>query len=354
MRNFDYSKLIHKSWDTDIVRLIAQIHEFKGRETLFLQQKSESLARLIDNAKIQSVEFSNKIEGIITTSLRMKQLFNDKTTPKNRDEQEIMGYRDVLNTIHENYSYIALRPSYILQLHRDMLQKANISCAGQFKNVQNYINEIQADGKNVTRFTPLPPYETPQAIENLCFTYQQAVAQDKIDALILIPIFICDFLCIHPFNDGNGRMSRLLTLLLLYQQGYNVGKYISIEKQIEKTKDEYYRALYLSDRDWYEEKNDPTSFIRYMLQVILSCYSELAKQMDNIEISVGKKLNAYQIVRQYTLNKIGKFTTKDILTACPNIGRSSIIAALNKLAEEKIIIKQGLGKNTFYIRNNDL
>ena len=354
MKNFDYQHLLHKSWNTDIVNLIAKIHEFKGRESVFLQQQPENLERLVDIAKIQSIESSNKIEGIITTSTRMKQLFRNKTTPKNRNEQEIIGYRNVLNTIHENYPYIALRPSYILQLHRDMLNFANIASAGKFKNVQNYINETQADGETITRFIPLSPFETPQAIENLCFAYHQAIAKEQIDALILIPTFIIDFLCIHPFNDGNGRMSRLLSLLLLYQQGYNIGKYISLEKQIELTKDQYYDALYLSDRNWHENKNDPTPFIRYLLQIILSCYTELAQRMDSVEISSAKKLNSYQIVHQFVLTKIGKFTTADILNNCPNIGRSSIIAALNKLVEEKTIIKQGNGKNTFYIRNNHL
>ena len=187
--------------------------------------------RLVEIAKIQSTEASNKIEGIVTTSTRMKQLFEAKTTPRNRDEDEIMGYRDVLNTIHESNEYIPIRSAYILQLHRDLLKRAGFSYGGHFKNVQNYINETKPDGTVVTRFTPIAPYDTPEAVENLCNAYEQAIANEKIDSLILIPTFICDFLCIHPFNDGNGRMSRLLTLLLLYKNGYSVGKYISIEKQ---------------------------------------------------------------------------------------------------------------------------
>lgn len=157
-------------------------------------------------AKIQSTESSNKIEGIVTTDTRMKQLFAEKTTPRNRDENEIMGYRDVLNTIHESNEYIPIRPAYILQLHRDLFKRAGLSYGGHFKNVQNYINETKLDGTVVTRFTPISPYETPEAVGKLCNAYEQAIAQEKIDALILIPVFICDFLCIHPFNDGNGRM----------------------------------------------------------------------------------------------------------------------------------------------------
>ena len=186
----------------------------------------------------------------------MKQLFEEKAMPRNRDEDEIMGYRDVLNTIHESNEYIPVRPSYILQIHRDLLKRADFSYGGHFKKVQNYINETKHDEAVVTRFTPIAPYDTLGAVENLCNAYEQAIANEKIDSLILIPTFICDFLCIHPFNDGNGRMNRLLTLLLLYKNGYSVGKYISIEKQIEKTKDRYYDTLEESDAGWHEEEYD--------------------------------------------------------------------------------------------------
>ena len=217
-----------------------------------------------------------------------------------------MGYRDVLNTIYESNEYIPIRPSYILQLHRDLLKRAGFSYGGHFKNVQNYINETKPDGTIVTRFTPIAPYDTPDAVEKLCNAYEQVIANEKIDSLILIPTFICDFLCIHPFNDGNGRMSRLLTLLLLYKNGYSVGKYISIEKQIEKTKDRYYDTLEESDAGWHEEENDPTPF--------------------------------------------GKFTGADVVTHCPSIGRSSVLAALKKLTDEGLIIREGSGRNTFYYR----
>lgn len=236
MRDFDYIKLADHKWDTEIVTYIAKIHECKGRQDLYVRQRPVELERLMEIAKIQSTEASNKIEGIVTTSTRMKQLLEERTTPKNRDEREILGYRDVLNTIHENHEYIPLTPSYILQLHRDLLRHAGVSYGGSFKNTQNYISETLPDGRQVTRFAPLAPYETPAAIEKICSSYKQALHMEAVDALILIPAFICDFLCIHPFNDGNGRMSRLLTLLLLYQNGYEVGKYISIEKQIEKQK----------------------------------------------------------------------------------------------------------------------
>ena len=352
MRSFNYTKLANKAWNTDILNLVAKIHEYKGKQALFIRQKPVELNRLVEIAKIQSTEASNKIEGIITTSSRMKQLFQEKTTPRNRDEDEIMGYRDVLNTIHDSNEFIPIRPSYILQLHRDLLKRAGLSYGGHFKNVQNYINETNQDGTVVTRFTPISPYETPEAMEKLCNAYEEAISNEKIDSLILIPTFICDFLCIHPFNDGNGRMSRLLTLLLLYKNGYYVGKYISIEKQIEKTKDCYYDMLEKSGVSWHKEKNDPTPFIKYMLQVILACYIEFEDRVGLMTESKNSS-TAYDIVKKYAEEKIGKFTGAEVITHCPSIGRSSALAALKKLTDEGFIIRKGFGRSTFYVRSDN-
>ena len=207
------------------------------------------------------------------------------------------------------------------------------------------------NGTVITRFVPVAPYDTPDAVENLCNTYEQASAKEEIDSLILIPTFICDFLCIHPFNDGNGRMSRLLTLLLLYKSGYEVGKYISIEKQIEKTKDIYYDVLQEIDYGWYEEENDPTPFIKYMLQIILASYKEFEERVGIMEES-GIKSSSYTIVKTYVDNKLGKFTVSDILANCPSIGRTSIFNALKKLREEDYIEKHGERRNTFYVKKN--
>ena len=349
MREFDYSKLADRTWSSDILNLVAKIHEYKGRQDMFVRQKPVELDRLVKIAKIQSTEASNKIEGIVTTSTRIKQLFEEKTTPRTRDEDEIMGYRDVLNTIHESNEYIPIRPSYILQLHRDLLQRAGASYGGSFKNVQNYINETRPNGTTVTRFTPVAPYETPEAMDRLCEAYEQALAKESIDALILIPCFIVDFLCIHPFNDGNGRMSRLLTLLLLYKNGFSVGKYISIEKQIEKTKDRYYDVLEMADAGWNEEKNDPAPFIRYMLTVILACYTEF-EDLVGLVNKTGTFSSAYDIVKKYVEDKVGKFTGADVIANCPSIGRSSALAALKKLTNEGVILRQGAGRGTYYIR----
>lgn len=351
MRNFDYQKLAQQKWDSEILLYVAKIHEYKGRQELYVRQKPVELERLVEVARIQSTEASNKIEGIVTTSSRIKQLMSEKTSPRNRDEKEIMGYRDVLNTIHESHEFIPLRPSYILQLHRDLLKRTGLSYGGTFKNVQNYIKETLPDGTEIIRFTPVAPYETPAAVEAICDSYARTQALEAIDPLILIPVFICDFLCIHPFNDGNGRMSRLLTLLLLYQNGFEVGKYISVEKEIEKTKDVYYDVLEGADFGWHEEKNDYTPFIRYMLQVILSCYVEFEERVGLMQ-SGGAKSVAYDVVKAYAASKIGKFTSADVIINCPSVGRSSALAALKKLTDEGYLTKLKTGRNIAYVRSD--
>ena len=352
MRNFDYQKLAQQKWDSEILLYVAKIHEYKGRQDLYIRQKPVELERLVEVARIQSTEASNKIEGIVTTSTRIKQLMSEKTSPRNRDEKEIMGYRDVLNTIHESHEFIPLRPSYILQLHRDLLKRTGLSYGGTFKNVQNYIKETLPDGTEIIRFTPVTPCETPAAVEAICDSYARTQALEAIDPLILIPVFICDFLCIHPFNDGNGRMSRLLTLLLLYQNGFEVGKYISVEKEIEKTKDIYYDVLEGADFGWHEEKNDYTPFIRYMLQVILSCYVDFEERVGMMQSS-GAKSTAYDVVKAYADSKIGKFTSADIIANCPSVGRSSALAALKKLTDEGYLTKLKTGRNIAYVRSDN-
>lgn len=352
MRGFNYKKLAERSWDNEILLLCAKIHECKGRQELYVRQKPSQLDRLIEIARIQSTEASNRIEGIVTTSTRIKQLFEEKTTPKNRDEKEILGYRDALNTIHESHNYIEVSPNHILQLHRDLLKYAGFTYGGSFKNIQNYIRETKPDGTEVIRFTPLAPYETPEAIAQICKSFTEVMSLEIVDPLILIPSFICDFLCIHPFNDGNGRMSRLLTLLLLYKCGYGIGKYISIEKQIEKTKDVYYEVLQETDFRWHEEKNDPTPFIKYILRMILASYLEFEERVGVMEDS-GVKSSAYDVVKSFTDNKLGKFTAADVLANCPSVGRTSVFNALKKLTEEGYIEKHGQRQQAFYVKKSD-
>ena len=349
MRQFDYSKLTKISYDSEIISYISKINQYKGKQELYIRQKPVELERLIEIARIQSTESSNSIEGIRTTSTRMKQLLSEKTSPKSRDEEEIIGYRDVLDLIHSSHEEIKIVPNHILQLHKILLSHTNLSYGGNFKSVQNYITETYPNGEAVTRFTPLSPFETPAAISSICESYNRTKELELIDPLILIPVFISDFLCIHPFNDGNGRMSRLLMLLLLYQNDFIVGKYISIEKQIEKTKNAYYDVLEKIDHGWHEENNDPIPFVKYFLKVVLAAYKEFEERVGVVE-EAGAKSSVYDIVKNYCKNKLGKFTSSDVIRDCPSGGRSSILDSLKKLVDEGIIEKKGTGKSTYYIR----
>ncbi len=351
MRTFDYTILSTCTWDNEILSYLTKIHEYKGKQELYVRQKTVELKRLVDIAKVQSTEASNRIEGIVTTVSRLKQLVSDKTTPRNRDEEEILGYRNVLNLIHENYQYIPVKSNYLLQMHRDLLQFTSLSFGGHFKNTANEIDMILNNGEKKILFTPVAPYETPTAIENLCDTFQKTVGLGIVDDLILISCFILDFLCIHPFNDGNGRMSRLLTLLLLYRSGYLVGQYISIEKAIADTKNDYYLALQKADVNWHEGRNDPTPFIKYMLGIILYCYREFEKRVTIVNES-GIKSSAFEIVKAFTDNRIGPFSKQDALVSCPSIGSSSVEAALKKLVENGFIIRIGQGRNTKYVKTD--
>ena len=345
MRSFDYSKLKERQWDSEVLGLVAQIHEFKGRQELYLKQKPAALEKLIEIAKIQSTEASNKIEGIVTTSTRIQQLCMDKTTPRNRDEEEIMGYRDVLNTIHESYEYISIRSSYILQLHRDLYKYSEKAIGGRYKNTQNVIAENHEDGIQRVIFTP---YESPNAIEEICESFNRVIDSCEVDSLILIPIFIHDFLCVHPFNDGNGRMSRLLTTLLLYRQGYVVGRYISIESKIEKTKTKYYEVLEQCGQGWHEEQENPMPFVKYLLGIILAAYRDFESRINLVD----DKLPAIEQVRAAIKEKIGKFTKSEIMELVPGIGKASVENSLKKLTEDRVIEKHGKGKATFYTRND--
>ena len=346
MRSFDYSKLSNCKIDTEILGYIAKIHECKGRQELFVRQKKDKLEKLVEIAKIQSTESSNKIEGIVSTNNRIKQLVQDKTTPRNRDEKEIMGYRDVLNIVHENYEYIPITPNYILQLHKYLYQYANPDFGGKYKNSQNYIVAAMNDGSSRTLFTPLSPVETPNAMQELCDTFNNAINRGEIDSLLLIINFIKDFLCIHPFNDGNGRMSRLLTTLLLYRSGFVVCKYISLEKKIEKTKDTYYDVLEQSSENWNEGTNDNTPFVKYLLGIILSAYRDFEERLNLID----DKISALEMVEKVTSTRLGKFTKSDIQEECPSLARQTIEKALKQLCDSGKLKKKGSGSGTFYVR----
>jgi Fic family protein len=340
MKYFDYSKLKDRKWSKEVVNYVGLIHEFKGRQQLYLLQKPKKLETLVAVAKRQSTEASNEIEGIKTTNFRLVQLMNDKTTPKNRDEKEILGYRSALNLVHESFDYIPIKSNYILQLYKEMCQFMDVSYGGKFKDTQNVIK----DGGDNVIFTPLQPYETPFAIDSLCEQYDKAIHEYELDPLLVIPVFIHDFLCIHPFNDGNGRMSRLLTTLLLSKNGFAVGKYISLEKKIQNSKDDYYDVLGESSEGWYEERNDDTSFVKYLLGTILAAYRDFEARV-NI---ASKKSTAKEMVINAVNQKIGRFTKSDIMEMCPQIRSRTIEKALKTLCDEGILDIERKGRSTFY------
>ena len=346
MRNFNYSEIRNQKWDSDILGLIAAIYKEAGKQELYLKQRPQELKKLVEIAKIQSTEASNAIEGIITTSTRIKQLVEEKTTPKNRDEQEIAGYRDVLNIIHESFDAIPISRNYILQLHKILYSHMNNPMGGRTKSVQNYISATYPDGHVETLFTPLSPFETPEALDKICEEYNRVIGNMELEPLIAIPIFIHDFLCIHPFNDGNGRMSRLLTTLLLYRNGFYVGKYISLEAKIAKNKDLYYNALSQTQHGWHEGTEDVVPFIKYLLGTILSAYKDFEDRFSLIET----KLSALEMVRRASMNKIGRFNKQDIRELCPTLKDSTIEKAFRDLIMLGEIKKEGKGKNTRYYR----
>lgn len=346
MRPFNYAAIGNKKWDSELLGLVAAIYKEAGKQEIYLKQKPEALEKLVEIAKIQSTEASNAIEGIVTTNTRIRQLVEEKTAPRNRDEQEIIGYRDVLGMIHESFDVIPITRNYILQLHKILYKHMNNPLAGKTKNVQNYITATHPDGHTETLFTPIAPYETPEALDRLCEEYNRAVGSGKLEPLIAIPVFIHDFLCIHPFNDGNGRMSRLLTTLLLYQNGFYVGKYISLEAKIAKDKDLYYDALAASQEGWHEGVDNPVPFIKYLLGTILAAYRDLGDRYALVET----KRSALDTVRLAAQNKVGRFTKQDIRELCPSLSVSSVEGALRKLVASGELKREGQGKNICYYR----
>lgn len=346
MREFNYSLIRNQKWDSELLSLIAAIYKEAGKQELYLKQRPQELEKLVEIAKIQSTEASNAIEGIVTTSTRIRQLVEEKTTPHNRDEQEIAGYRDALNIIHESFDAIPVTQNYILQLHKIMYSHMNNPMAGRTKNVQNYITATYPDGHTEILFTPLEPYENPEALDRICEEFNKVIGNMELEPLIAIPVFIHDFLCIHPFNDGNGRMSRLLTSLLLYRCGFYVGRYISLEAKIAKNKDLYYSALSESQTGWHEGTEDAVPFIKYILGTVLAAYKDFEDRFALVEI----KRTALETVRMASQSKIGRFTKQDIRELCPSLSLSAIESALRKMVDDSELKREGSGKNICYYR----
>lgn len=347
MHEFDFITRPGTLLTPEVVSLLTRLHECRGRQELFIEAEPDILTALVEVAKIQSTGASNRIEGIYTTDDRLNALVQDKVKPRNRNEEEISGYRDVLTTIHESYEYIAPRPNNILQLHRDLYSFSSSSVGGTYKNSDNIIAEKQSDGTDTVRFRPVPAFQTTDAMQALCDRFNDAIEAGTYDPLLLIPMFILDFLCIHPFNDGNGRMSRLLTLLLLYRAGFIVGKYISIEMLIEKSKDSYYEALQASSHDWHEGDNDYLPFLKYMLGIIVKAYNEFENRVEHLR---HRKMSKADRIKDLIDRTPGKISKKDIAQTCPDISVTTIERTLAELLTSGYIEKVGSGRSSAYVK----
>ncbi len=347
MRDFDYQKAPTKLLTPEIVHLLTSIHEHKGKQELFIEAHTDNLTSLLEIAKIQSTGASNRIEGIYTSDKRLRELVQDKAEPRNRSEQEIAGYREVLATIHESYEYILPKPNTILQLHRDLYHFSKSTIGGFYKNSDNAIAEIDAKGKERVRFVPVPAFQTPDAMKSLCEAFLQAWDADSFDKLLLIPMFIVDFLSIHPFNNGNGRMSRLLSLLLFYRAEYIVGKYVSIELLIEKTKETYYEALLDSSLHWHKDKNTYEPFVQYYLGILIGAYNDFEDRVEHMKYRKMSKPDRIKAVLDKTA---GKITKKEILDICPDISQVTVERTLTKLVKDGYIQKIGSGPASAYAR----
>jgi len=341
MRTFQYDNLKQLMMPMETVNLIAKINEYKGKQELYKQQAPKILEALRDVAVIQSTKASNAIEGIVITDSRLKSIMKNDTNLQDRSEGEIAGYRDVLQLIHSSFDAIPLRDSVILQLHKEMYRYIAIE-GGTWKNVDNVISETFSDGTKRIRFEPVSAFETPRAMEKVCDELRERMAKQDVEPLILLSVFILDFLSIHPFNDGNGRMARLLTLLLLYQFGFEVGRYISLEKIIEESKEAYYETLRKSSVGWHDGTNNIFPWVNYLLGTFVAAYKDLESRVGVIESQKGGKS---QRVHAFIDKKIGYFTKSDIRNACPDVSEATINRVLSELKEQHLIESVGLGRN---------
>lgn len=346
MRSYNYQYLSNLPLPMDTVRLIGRINEYKGKQDLYKQQAPQILNTLRDVAVIQSTKASNAIEGIVVTESRLHTIMSKTADPADRSEAEIAGYRDVLDLIHASAPDIPINPNILLQLHKELYKFVPVE-GGKWKNVDNEISETFPDGTRRTRFIPVSAFETPAAVQALCDSLKERRQQEDVDPLILTSYFVLDFLSIHPFNDGNGRMARLLTLLMLYQSGFEVGRYISLEKIIEERKEDYYESLRLSSIHWHDNRQNPFHWINYLLSVILAAYKELESRVGLV--TTGSQNKTVRI-RRFVEGRISPFTKTDVRNACPDISEATINRVLRELRDEGVIAASGLGRSAKWIK----
>lgn len=351
MRDFNYKKRYEALLTPEITTMLCRIHELRGVQKDFIYNKKDVLTPLTETARVQSTEASNKLEGISASDARLRQIVLNKAQPENRNEQEIAGYNNVLSSIHNSYAFITPTPSVILQFHRDMYQFCGPDEGGFYKTADNIIEAEDENGNKHVRFRPVPAWQTSEAVNKLCTAFSEAVKDHFTDPLLLIPMFILDFLCIHPFNDGNGRISRLLTLLLLFRADHMTGAFISIEKMILADADAYYDTLQKSSEGWHEGTNDYMPFVKYMLSIITEAYCEFEKRVKAVN---DERLSKPERIRQEIKYTLGQITKTEIMERCPGISQITVQRTLSDLIKSGEIIKIGGGRYTTYIWNSEV
>lgn len=347
MKKFDYSFLDNGLLPANLINITGTIYSLKTGAKIRKDEYEKIFTELEKIAIVQSVKSSNAIEGIVTSDERIKEIVNQNSKPLNHNENEIAGYRDALNEIHLHYEDIEFTEKTILRLHDIMMSYTGVEDAGKYKVNQNYIIEEDKQGNRKMRFKPLDAKETPDAMEQLVLAYQDACNNSNINQLLLIPCVILDFLCIHPFRDGNGRMSRLLTLLLLYKNGFDVGKYISFEEQINNNKWNYYEALRLSSINWLENGHSYIPFIENFLSTLYLCYKELDKRFSVVN---SNKITKKARIEATILNNLTPISKAEICKILPDVSVTTVEAVLGSMVKEGSIKIIGSGRNTKYIR----
>ena len=348
MHHFDYSFLDNGTLPASLFNITADIYSLKVMALNRKEQYQDIFTELAKIAKIQSVKSSNEIEGIVTTDERIQKIINNNIAPINHNEQEIAGYRDALAEIHKNYANLDFRETDILRLHSIMMNIAGYNFAGKYKEFDNDIIEEDKNGRRHVRFHPTSATDTPEEMEQLILAYKEARDNANINQLLLIPCVILDFLCIHPFRDGNGRISRLLSLLLLYRNGFDAGKYISFEEQINLRKGNYYEALKQSSAGWHDNENDYSAFIMEFITTLYMCYKELDKRFAVIG---NKKVTKQARVEATVLNSLTPISKADITKILPDVSSTTIESVLGQMVKNGSIRKIGSGKGTKYIKN---
>lgn len=346
MHSLNKKYLQSLTFTSDQLSTLRTIGEYQGKQELYFKQSPEILKGLQQVAIIESSESSNRLEGITAAPQRIAELITQNTTPTDRSEQEIAGYRDALHLIHQSSEHMPFSLNVILQLH-SWLYRYLPNPGGQWKTTDNEITEVHPDGKKRVRFVPSNAFDTPLAMGNLITGYEMSIHQWNMEPLIVIPATILDFLCIHPFRDGNGRTARLLTLLLLYHFDYQVGRYISLERIFEESKESYYETLEKSSQGWHQEKHNLMPWMTYFWGVLLRAYKEFEGRVGTLTTGKGNKAQHIRITIE---NMIGPFSISDIERACPSVSRDTIRLVLRQLRDEAVIVSEGMGRGAKWIK----